>query len=167
MKTEMAIIAAAVSAGLTAACGQKPSDKVAVYKSNMHEGLDVFDLEQGMLSLHSGEVGTRNFPPTEFGGSLEYCSTAQFHCLRTALHVAVPKGEMMSGWSVDGITCAARRQGEAGDVHYVSCRAGPDTQVKFLYSKERGITAYRRICSECEPEVYRLARGTGLFSRKG
>ena len=116
-----------------------------------------------------GGVELQRSPRTaesEFGGPLDPCDDQRFNCLTTGLHIAVPRGEIQERWSVSGLSCEAEPVAAEETLTRIVCRVdGRESSVNFLYSSNRGVISYRRVCPQCPPEEFVLVGDKGMFAR--
>jgi hypothetical protein len=136
-----------------------------VYSKSGSTIVEVFTLDDGNFYIGHRGPGTQNaIVPTDFGTSLRYCSDMTFHCLRSALFIAVPKHGMLDHWSVGDYNCRSSPDLHAnGQVFRITCTARGLVSVDFTYSLRQGVTRYRRRCPECQGQDFTLVGTVGLF----
>ena len=144
-----------------------PDSKVFVYADRRSELTEVFDFERHLM-VSGGEAIQRDpgRAESEFSGPLDSCDDAQFFCLETGLHIAVPRDRMTESWSISDLSCQARPANPSEGTFGIFCRVdGQPNSVHFLYSGARGVISYSRVCPQCRPEEFVLVGDKGMFSR--
>lgn len=130
---------------------------------------EVFNFENNTYASGGAELQfNRDTSSSEFGGPLDLCDDAEFYCLETALHIAVPKQWDGESWTVSDIKCSSVRKDSMQDnLFNVTCvLTSGGGGVSFVYSAERGVLSYRRSCGGCSnEELQLLGGGKGIFAR--
>jgi hypothetical protein len=141
--------------------------QIYVYEDRRTDVTEIFDLTRNILVV-GGDDLQRNpaAAESEFSGPTLSCSNAQYHCLETALHVAIPKGQIPQSWSTSGLSCQGRPETtEGSDLFNIVCRVnGQDSSVSLSFSRRRGVISYSRACADCWPQEFVLIGRTGLFA---
>lgn len=140
--------------------------EVIAYEETEHGIVDLFDVP-GELTASGGRDILRAGPrSTEFSGPLRPCANPDFYCFVTGLHVAVPKVGTPSSWRADGNECQVVGGGPLASDRTVRvfCRVSAQNAVEFSFSRQRGITSYRRICPDCYQGEFVLIGPRGIFA---
>lgn len=129
---------------------------------------DVFDMNNkriSIITIPSTDI-QKSSETSEFSGPLIFCGNSEFYCMKSGITVVIPrKKPFPSSWSASGVNC------NIVNITYESiltiyCFSNKKQGTKFDFDYVRGIISYKRLCRECESDVYELRSKSGLFGMK-
>ena len=168
----VSLLLASVLSGSCAEYGKSQAyvrlSEVFSYHDEESGHAEVIDLKRHVLVAGDKKIlADPSGAESEFSGPIDICTNQEFYCIETGLILVIPRGGIISSWSMNGISCTAKAVGEVGDkIFDITCAVnGRKESTHFLYNPARGVLSYQRLCVGCIAPMMKLVGIRGLFSQ--